>query len=209
MIAFRLLDPDAHRAYTRVLHHDDSDTSGRDSLPTEVRARVEALLAESITAPEERLERLLAQIVEETYWYVLRPDEIARRVLRERWGSERLPRTITVAQAATILAALGAAGYPIWGNGAPDFDRQSWDEPAPIRGAERERVIREAAAYWARRAAGGLYVSVGDCRGWMPRPVQYDEPGSLHPDQRAALTLGPARNDYMRRHTRLLLVVED
>lgn len=45
----------------------------------------------------------------------------------------------------------------------------------------------------------------------MPRDVQVDEPGSMHPQQKAALTLGPAddirNHDYMRRHTRLLLRV--
>lgn len=55
-------------------------------------------------------------------------------------------------------------------------------------------------------------IRFGDCRGYLPRPVQHDSPGEMHPMQRAALTLGPHSADtaakrYVRQHTRRLILV--
>lgn len=40
-----------------------------------------------------------------------------------------------IEQATRVLAAIGEAGYPIAGNGAPDYDR-AWGQIL-VRGAER------------------------------------------------------------------------
>lgn len=212
----RPLDPTLHPAYTAVLF---PAGAGRDPLPPEERQAVTALLERRNVCEEADVAVIDAQIVARLWWYALRPDEIARRVI-EYHGLPRPGRPITISQATLILAALGEAGYPITGNGAPDYDRD-WGDPEwvpPVRGEERHRVIWAAAEYWARLASQPLtYVSLGDCRGFLPRPVQYDQPGSMNPMQRAALTFGPwadrgnscDSHGYMRRHTRLLLLVRD
>jgi hypothetical protein len=205
------LNPLTHPAYTAVLY----PVPGRkDPLARDVRETVDALLRRVNTCPEDEVEQTLAEIVEHTWWYALRPDEIARKTIQHY----RLPRPgtpMTVSQAALVLAAVAEAGYPITGNGAPDYPHGRYRYP-PISGAERKEVLWAAAEYWARVAALPLtYVSLGDCRGFLPRPVQYDQPGGMHPAQRAALTFGPwaDRGDecnshaFMRRHTRLLLLV--
>lgn len=211
------LNPRLHPAYVRVLW---PEPGKRDPLPPDVREEVDALLRKADTCPEEELEAVYAQIVSATWWYALRPDEIARRTIQHH-GLPRPGRPMTVAQAALVLAAIGEAGYPITGNGAPDYAWETrqrcgdpWLECPVLWGPERTAVIWAAAEYWARMAAEPLtYVSLGDCRGYLPRPVQYDQPGTMHPSQRAALTLGPwserEAHDYVRRHTRLLLLVRD
>ena len=201
----RPLNPTLHSAYTEALFH----SSAR--VPSAVLAGARALVERRNTAPEDEIERLDARIVEALWWYVLRPDEIARSTLRHHGWSGRRP--LSIDQATVVLAAIGEAGYPIVGNGAPDFDMA----PPPTCGAERDRVLWAAAKHWATVAASRshTYVSLGDARGYLPRPVQYDQPGSMDPTQRAALTLGPLvdrsretrPHDYMRRHTRLLLLV--
>lgn len=205
------LNPILHRLYGEAL--DQARVRGRDLLPKAVREAVSGLLAERNTAPEARVDAIDREIAGRMSWYVLRPNEIARDVMRHH---NILPRrgAITIDQATLILAALGEAGYPIAGNGAPEYAEHA--AYPPVRGPERDRVIWAAARYWAEAASRHLtYVSLGDCRGYMPRAVQYDEPGRLNPSQRAALTFGPAsdRGDecdsagYMRRHTRRLLLV--
>jgi hypothetical protein len=129
---------------------------------------------------------------------------------------------LTIDQAALVLAAIAEAGYPITGNGAPDYGEvpntgaPDYLDLYPVRGDERDRVLWEAARYWAKMASRHLtYVSLGDERGFLPRPVQHDQPGSMHPSQKAALTFGPEadRGDecdshgYMRRHARRLILV--
>jgi hypothetical protein len=169
-------------------------------------------------ADEDQLDAIDREIVARTWWRVLRPNEIARAVTRNfGWRSP-----VTIRQAAVILAACAEAGYPIIGNGAPDYPYGTVPETAdgiplyPVRGEARDRVLWSCARTWAERAARRLtYVSLGDARGYLPRPVQYDQPGSMHPGQRASLTLGPLadRGDatdstgYMRRHTRALILV--
>lgn len=162
-------------------------------------------------APEEDIDHLDRQIVTDLWYRVLRPDDIARKVM-QRYGW-RAP--LTVAQAAVIIMTLGEAGYPIAGNGAPDYEDYYDQDLPPVRGAERARVLTAAAAYWADLASQPLtYVSFGDARGFMPRPVQFDSPGAMHPEQYAALTFGPADSDsneraYMRRHCRALIRVKE
>jgi hypothetical protein len=203
------LNPTLNAHYTRALNWSASD--GKDPLPAEVRTRVNELLSTRNSAPEDQIDAIDRKLVDEMYYYVLRPDEIAKSVI----DHHRFARVLTIDQATVILAALGEQGYPIAGNGAPDY-ANSWNEPAPVRGEERNRVIWEAARYWAEFASRPIsYVSLGDCRGFCTRVVQYDQPGSMNSSQRAALTLGPAvdRGDqcdshgYMRRHTRKLLLV--
>jgi len=170
--------------------------------------------------PEDALDLLDREIVARCWWRVLRPDQLAQATLKHHgWRSP-----LSVAQAATVLLTIAEAGYPITGNGAPDYSEQEapctgapdWLDLAPIRGAVRDRVLSAAAWYWTRSASQHLtYVSLGDARGFVPRPVQYDQPGSMHPDQQAALTFGPEadRGDecdshrYMRRHARRLVLV--
>lgn len=200
------LNPGLHARYTPVLYPE-----GKDPLPPAERQELSSLLARRDSAPEDELDVIDRAIVARTWWYALQPDEIARDVLRERgWRSP-----LTVEQATTVLLAVAEAGYPITGNGAPEYDHGSPDaELPPVRGETRQRVLSAAAAYWARMAAGHItYVSLGDARGYQPRPVQYDQPGSMHPGQRSALTLGPASDrrshEYMRRHARRLLLVRD
>jgi hypothetical protein len=174
---------------------------------------VQSLLARRNGCAESELDAIDAEIVGRTYWYVLEPDRIARDAI-DHWGWS-LRRPLTVDQATVVLAAIGEAGYPLAINGAPAYPSGDTYGPygqyVPVRGRAREQVIWDAARYWARRAADPdayTYVSLGDRRGFLPRPVQYDQPGGMHPGQKAALTLGPERNEYMRSHTRLLLVVD-
>lgn len=187
------LNPILHASYAAALHADDL-------LPPTVRDRVNALVAERNTAQDtDAIDRELASLL---CWYALRPDEIVGRIMLAHGSKEPL----TVAQATVILAALGEAGYPITGNGAPDY-RDSREAP-PVRGAERDRVIWAAASHWAQMASR-TYVSLGDCRGFCPRAVQYDQPGSIHPTQLAAVTFGPEAecHKHMLRHTRRLILV--
>lgn len=204
--ALRSLNPTTHAAYVPLL-------DGRAVLPPDVRAEVSELLARRNAAVEDAIDMIDRQIVCSLSWFAVRPDELARATIRHH-GFPR--RALTIDQAATVLAAIGEAGYPIGGNGAPDYARATWDEPDPVRGAERDRVIWAAARHWATAASQHVtYVSLGDCRGYCPRSVQYDQPGSMDPSQQAALTFGPwaDRDDecgshaYMRRHTRMLLLV--
>lgn len=205
------LNPLLHAAYTPVVGWHPSE--GNDPLPAEVRSRVRELLVGRGAAPEDLLDAIDREIVSLTWWYALRPDEIARATIA--W--QRLPsRVLSIEQATIVLAALGEAGYPLGGNSAPDYERTSYDAPDPVRGPERDGVIWAAARHWAEMASRhATYVSLGDSRGFCPRAVQYDQPGSMHPGQQAALTFGPAsdRGDecnshgYMRRHTRRLLLV--
>jgi len=209
------LNPSLHPAYTVILHH--LVPGQRDPLPPDVRKAVDALLRREATCPEEEVEQVLAEIVHHTWWYALRPDEIARKTIRYH----HLPgpgHPMTVAQATLVLAAIAEAGYPITGNGAPDYLYGRYEYP-PTRGKERDMVLWAAAEHWARMAAQPMtYVSLGDCRGWLPRPVQYDiGTATMDPMQRAAVTFGPwaDRGDEcgshrnMRRHTRLLLLVRE
>jgi len=192
----RVLDPLTHPAYaTAARELDDS---------------MRALVARRASTPEDAtgaIAALDAEIVGRAYWYVLRPDEIAREIIGLR-------RRISVAEATRILLACGEAGYDIAGNGGPDHalrypGRHGYPEYAPTRGAERDEVLWAAAEWWAHFATRPItYISLGDHRGYLPRPVQYDQPGSMHPRQRAALTIGPEPDVYMRQHTRRLLVVE-
>lgn len=187
-----------HAAYVPLL--DEPTPAG---VPPDVIAAVRTLSTRRDSAPEDELEAIDAEIVGRTYWYVLRPDEIARAIIGPRWR-------VSVAQATLVLAACGEAGYDITGNGAPEHE----GEYLPTRGTVRDQLIWEAAAYWAHAATQRLtYVSLGDCRGNLPRSVQYDEPGRLAPGQRAALTFGPparpSESAYMRSHTRRLLVVDE
>jgi hypothetical protein len=179
-------------------------------------ALVPDLVARRNTCPETDLDLLDREIVARMWWHVVHPDEIARATLRyHRWRSP-----LTIEQATVVLAAIAEAGYPINGNGAPDYEHvphtHDYLDLCPVRGAERDRVLWAAARYWATAAARHItYVSLGDARGMIPRPVQYDQPGSMHPMQRASLTLGPERDrgdecdshGYMRRHTRRLVLV--
>lgn len=208
MIELKPLNPQLHARYVGVLY----PPTGNDRLPAAVRTELAQLLARRDSVREEsELDAIDRAIVARTWFYAIRPDEIARDVMRARgWRSP-----LTVEQATIVLLAIAEAGYPITGNGAPDYDYGSPDsELPPVRGEARQRVLSAAAAYWARRATQHItYVSLGDARGYQPRPVQYDQPGSMHPGQRAALTLGPASDrrshDYMRRHARRLLLVRD
>lgn len=201
------LNPLTHPAYSDVL---TMHAEAAANIPPAVAAQARALVEERNATSEARLPHIDAAIVELLYWYVLRPDDIARSTLRYYGWSTRHP--LSIDQATVVLAAIGEAGYPIGGNGAPDFAVR----PQPTCGAERDRVLWAAAKYWATAASQSLtYVSLGDARGYLPRPVQYDQPGSMDPAQLAALTFGPAADrgdecgthDYMRRHTRLLLLV--
>ncbi len=197
----RPLNPMLHASYTDALFGSGA------AIPEKVRTQVRDYLALRNTAPEDEIERIDAQIVDALWWYVLRPDDIARRTLQYRGWSVR--RILSISQATVVIAALAEDGYPICGGGAPDVDVR----PQPVSGYERERVLWQAAEYWARMAAEpATYVSFGDARGYMPRAVQYDEPGTVHQLQMAALTFGPAsdlpnKRALMRRHTRLLLRV--
>lgn len=209
------LNPLMHHLYAPVLL---LSGEGPDPLPERLRSEVDALLAERDIVREERVEEIDRKLVALTSWYVLRPDEVALATIAHHGFEGQL---LSVEQATVVLAALGEAGYPITGNGAPDYDRHEWGDwgdPEPVRGAERDRVIWAAARHWAEMASRHItYVSLGDCRGFMPRCVQYDNPGSMNPSQQAALTLGPAADaddecdshGYMRRHTRLLLLVTE
>lgn len=202
MIFLTPLNPTMHADYVAAL-----DDPGR--LPGYVRARALDLLARRNVVSEDEVDAVDRELVDLLYWYVVRPDDVARRVLDLHGWSRRHP--LTVEQATTVLAAIGEAGYPIAGNGAPEYPDPI--QRPPVRGLERDCVVWAAARYWAEAAARRLmYVSLGDCRGFLPRAVQYDQPGSVHPMQRAALTFGPARgdsgsHDYVRRHCRLLLRV--
>jgi hypothetical protein len=191
------LSPLMHPAYIAAMQSD---------LPEELSAEVRDLVSRRNTVPEDEIESIDGQLVARLYWYALRPDEIAARVM----ARHHLRSPVSVEDATLILAALGEAGYPIHGNGAPDYAGRRPRDPAPVSGAERAQVIWSAAQYWASAAADGRYISLGDCRGYLPRPVQHDSPGQMHPMQRAALTLGPTHREgasYMRAHTRRLVLV--
>jgi hypothetical protein len=193
------LSPTMHEAYLAII---DGGVA-----PEKVLEEVRSLLLQRATAPEDDLDMIDRKIVAAAWYYALRPDEIARRIIdRHGWA---IDKALTVDQATLILAGLAEAGYPIDGNGAPTYAAGS--HLPPVRGAERDRVIWDAARYWAERAASGIeFVSLGDARGYIPRPVQYDTSGSMHPMQQAALTFGPAGADdadNVRNHTRLLLQV--
>lgn len=205
----RPLNPSLHAAYVAVLH----PPAGKDPLPADQRQELDRLVARRNCAPAAEIDTIESAIVARTWWYAIRPDQIARDILRHwRWRSP-----LTVDQATVVLLAIAEAGYPITGNGAPDYpyemaQAEGWSPP--VRGEERERVLTAAARYWAEQATRHItYISLGDARGYQPRPVQYDQPGSMHPGQRAALTLGPASDTrshaYMSRHTRRLLLVRD
>lgn len=204
------LNPTLNGNYSRALNWQPSD--GKDPLPQEVRFRVNELLGARNCAPEDEIDTIDRKLVAEMYYFVLRPDEIAKATI----DHHGFGRVLTIEQATVVLAAIGEQGYPIGGNGAPDYDRRSLDDLDPVRGEERSRVIWAAARYWAEFASHHIsYVSLGDCRGFCVRAVQYDQPGSMNPSQHASLTLGPAadRGDqcdshgYMRKHTRKLLLV--
>jgi len=175
------------------------------------------LIARRNQCAEEDLDLIDRELVARTWWRVLRPDRLAGECMRHHgWRSP-----LTIDQAAEVILALGGAGYPITGNGAPDYEwgtvpHSDRMDLYPVAGADRDRVLPAAARYWAEAAAKPVtYISLGDERGFMPRPVQYDQPGSMHPQQRAAVTFGPAadRGDecgshaYMRQHTRRLILV--
>jgi len=209
MYVLKPLNPILNAHYALALNW--SLIKGKDPLPTKVRAIVSELLISRDSAPEDQIDAIDRKLVAAIYYYVLHPDEIAKSVI----DHHGFGRVLTIDQATVILAAIGEQGYPIAGNGAPDY-ANSWDDPPLVRGDERDQVIWKAARYWAEFASRHIsYVSLGDCRGFCPRFVQYDQPGSMNPSQRAALTLGPVadRGDqcdshrYMRRHTRKLLLV--
>lgn len=195
-VPLRPCNPSLHAAYTRML--DDGS-----SLPPALQESIRTLVQRSITASEEEAVEMEAEIVDRTYWYVLRPDQIARAIVGRRWR-------IREWEAARILAACGEAGYDIR---AP-IPQHPHTRYLPTRGATRDQIIWESAEYWAAAAARDRYqyVSLGDCRGYLPRPVQHDMPGSMAPEQQAAITFGPASGEqaaaYMRRHTRRLFLVE-
>lgn len=201
--AMQPLDPILHPRYLDVL-------DGHIAVPSDVRRQLTSLLAARAAADESAIDAIDRQIVAIAYYYAIDPTDIARRVI-QTW---RLPRRVLdVDQAALVFAALAEAGWPIWGNGAPDYpDIDDWPalDAAPVRGPERHVVLWDAAHYWAEYATQDhTYVSVG---GNCPRPVQYDMPGGMWPGQYAALTFGPAHADtkerrYMRAHTRMLLRV--
>jgi len=206
-LPLRPLNPLLHPAYAAVL---EPAIGRRDVLPANVRASVRALMEQRNSAAEADLDRIDRELVASLWWYALRPDAIARRVLQAHHIARRRPLSMTAA--ALIVAALGEAGYPIQ-LGVPEYRlpfRPAY--PPPVRGPERDAIVWAAARYWAARA-GHRYISFGDRRGWLPRPVQYDQSGTLHPLQRASLTLGPVTDltgtshDYVREHTRLLLLV--
>lgn len=206
------LNPFLNPAYAMAIAWRPGDEDD-DPLPSEARASVDALVARRLTTPEDEIYAIDQELVSLMWWYVLRPDEIVEATIRHHNFAEPL----TVDQATVVFAALGEAGFPIWGNGAPDYDRIS-DADAPVRGEERDRVIWAAARYWAEMSSKHItYVSLGDSRGFCPRAVQYDNPGSMHPSQQAAVTFGPASDaddecdshGYMRRHTRRLVLVLD
>ena len=209
MIELKPLNPTLHAAYAPIL------AGEAKHVPSELRAQLDELTAKRLTASDSELDAIDRAIVAIAWPCALRPNEIAREVIRHHG----LPRVLSVGQAALVLAAIGEAGYPITGNGAPDYyDRHASGALAtrsghpPVRGPERDEVLWAAALYWARMASQHItYVSLGDARGYGPRPVQYDQPGSMHPSQQASLTLGPAEDTrshaYMRRHTRRLLLV--
>lgn len=206
------LNPTLHAAYVRALDWHPDAPGAQDPLPAFVRGTVKQLVARRNEAAEADLDRIDRDLVAVMHYYVLRPDEIARDVLRlHGWRSP-----LTIDQATVMIAAIGEAGYPVACNGAPEHERAQWDDPDPVRGPERDRVIWAASRYWAEMASRHLtYVSLGDSRGYCGRAVQYDQPGSVHPQQKASLTLGPLadRSDqcdshgYMRRHTRRLVLV--
>jgi hypothetical protein len=85
-------------------------------------------------------------------------------------------------------------------------------DPPEVRGQRRDAIVWASAAYWVTHATR-RYVSFADRRGWMPHVIQYNESGTMHPEQLAALTLGPVRDligerhNHVRRNTRLLLLV--
>lgn len=196
------LNPVTHPVYAESLVTQD----GR-GLPSETRSAVLALLAQRNSCAEGEVAEVDARIVAATYWYVLRCDDIVRSAMKARGWSVR--HAITPEQAKVLIAALGEAGYPIASNGAPTYDPPR--KYPPTSGEERDRVLWAAAEHWAKTAQD-MYVSFGDARGLLPRDVQYDWPGSMHPRQQAAVTFGPARARpeepaYMRTHTRLLLRV--
>lgn len=199
----RTLNPLLHAAYAAALHPSD-----KDPLPAAARQELDQLLARRNDAPETEIDVIDRAIVARSWWYAVQPDQIARETLRHRgWRGP-----LTVEQATVVLLAIAEAGYPITGNGAPDYAHDAGDPP--VRGEERERVLTAAARYWAEVATRHItYVSLGDARGFIPRPVQFDNPGSMHPAQHAALTLGPASDKrshaYMRTHARRLLLVRD
>jgi len=198
------LNPFLHAAYTPWIG------GSENKIPDPEEAeRLRALVERASSCPEEEIDKVHCEIVDLLWWYAVQPNVIAEAVLR-RYGW-RSP--LTVDQAATVVAALGEAGFPVWGNGAPDFDYRAGPT---CRGEERERVIWGAAYHWANMAAGKgqgvpVYISFGDARGYVPRPVQYDMPGAVHPMQRAALTLGPVGHadstNYMRSKTECMLLV--
>jgi hypothetical protein len=205
-IPLRPLNPVMHRLYVPLLTDDSS-------LRVDGRPRYRELVARRSAVAETDVDAIDREIVAITSWYVLRPNEIARDVMRHRgWRSP-----ITIDQASVVIAAIAEAGYDITGNGAPDYSDRRWNGwHPPVRGEERDRVVWSAARYWAEVASRTLtYVSLGDHRGYMPRSVQYDQPGSIHPSQLASLTLGPLSDrgrehgsvGYMRRHYRRLILV--
>jgi hypothetical protein len=184
-------------------------------------AEVDALVRKRNIAQEDECDRYDREIVARLWWKALRPDDIARRTMQHwRWRSP-----LSIDQATLVLAAIAEAGYPIACNGAPEYGSDEVPNTGapdylhlyPVRGAKRDEVLWSAARYWAEKASQHLtYVSLGDARGFLPRPVQYDQPGGMNPNQKAALTFGPLadRGDecdshgYMRRHTRRLILVK-
>ena len=195
--------PLTHPAYAAAI-------DGRAWLPPKTRDVMRELILARNSADESKIDAIDAGLTEALYWYAIRPDEIARDVLRlHGWRSP-----LTIEQATVVLAAIAEAGYPITGNGAPDYGHGTIIPP--IAGPERDRILWAAADYWARAASRHItYISLGDCRGELCRSTQYDQPGSMAPTQRASLTLGPERDRgdecgshaYMRRHTRRLILV--
>lgn len=200
------LNPMLHPLYLRGIRNEVF-------LPKHVQELVTKLVACRRDCSEDEIDMIDRQIVAKLSWYVLHPDELAKSAMRVHGLLGR--RVLSMEEAAKIILAIGEAGYPITGNGAPDYGWKD-EEFSPVRGPDRERVLSEAARYWAKEASiHCTYISFGDHRGYMPRSVQYDQPGSMNPNQQAALTFGPAcdrggetnPHGYMRKHTRLLLLV--
>lgn len=205
MFPMQPLNPVLHAAYASALQ---PPIGRRDPLPPHVRQEVMELLQQRATVAAADLDLVDRKLVAALWWYVLRPDEIARRFLRYH----RIRRPIAIAHATLVIAALGEAGYPVHA-GVPTYRLPATpSDPPEVRGQRRDAIVWASAAYWARYATR-RYVSFADRRGWMPRVIQHDESGTMHPEQRAALTLGPVRDatgtehDYVRRHTRLLVLV--
>lgn len=146
-IPLKPLNPILNANYSRVIDWHASD--GKDPLPPEVRMKVNQLIDARNCAAEDELDAIDRQLVAEMFYFVLRPNEIAKATI----AHHQFGQVLTIEQATIVLAAIAEQGYPITGNGAPDYDRKSLDDLDPVRGEERDRVIWEAARYWASFAS--------------------------------------------------------